>query len=106
MAILVKNKHTYKGNGIWIGGGGVFGNKFGEDLQAYNAWLGEQWAGDAFFQLSLGGLVKDHLRGKDVVMVCGCDNEKTCHGHLINELIVSMADLGVVTLNTTLPLGE
>lgn len=106
MTITVKNKKTYKGEGVYIGRPSLLGNPFThkegttaqvvvpsreEAVEQYRVWLREQWA--------KGGKVKDELirlagvykRTGELTLVCWCAPE-ACHGHVLAEIIPKVAE--------------
>jgi len=123
MPVIVVNRHSYKGPGIYIGRGkdprsAPFGNPFTERplettlakfqvasreeaIARYRMWVREQWESDAHFRRCLIFLVKKHLRGEQVVLICSCA-PKPCHGDVLKELIEQMAELKVVALEDKL----
>lgn len=120
MPVLVVNVKYYRGRGSYIGRSkdpkqAVFGNPFThlslkdtlaqyhvptreEAIRRYKEeWVPEQWANNEYFRLALSSLVRRHLRGETVVLACHCA-PLPCHGDVLSDVIVSLADMGVVTL--------
>lgn len=92
--ILVKNKRTYKGPGIYIGRPSIFGNPFAMKTEAdradvierYHEWLKYMYQHDQLIHDEIHRLVdmKD-----DIILICWCA-PKPCHGDVIKEAVLSI----------------
>jgi hypothetical protein len=122
MSIIVTSVPVWKGSGTYIGRtrrpkDGIFGNPFShkddtlaeykvatveEAIEKYRSWVRAMWVSDEYFHLALTSLVKDYLRGKEIVLVCWCKTANhpnaPCHGDVLKELIEQMAEFRIVTL--------
>ncbi|MCI0392156.1 MAG: DUF4326 domain-containing protein [Acidobacteria bacterium] len=95
--ITIKNKKTYRGDGIYIGRPSVLGNPYtiGKDgtreevIQRYRDWL---WR-----QIKLRGEVYRELqrlvakaKAEDLILICWCkqpDRPIDCHGDVVKRAV-------------------
>lgn len=115
MPFKIVNRNTYKGqSGIYIGRGSVWGNPYTHlplnntqakfqvpsrdaAVELYRNYSREKYETDMFYKLCMDAIARDHLRGKEVVLVCHCA-PKRCHGEIIAEFAEALAEFGVVSL--------
>lgn len=101
--IQVVNRHTYKGDGIYIGRPSPLGNPFArfdyahvkfkvgsrrEAIDAYEDWLDEQ-PEDSPAKQELIRLAKIYKDTGNLVLICSCA-PSPCHGHIISKKILVM----------------
>lgn len=106
ITIANKRKPVYRGPMafdppyFYIGRPEALGNPFkiGEDgtrevvIARYKTWLIGQYASDDIpIRTAIDRLVKLHLEGKSITLVCWCAPAK-CHGDVIKEFVEELAD--------------
>lgn len=98
MDIKVVNKKMYRGNGIYIGRGSIFGNKFviGKDgsredvIEKYLEWLREEYRNGGKVKSELLELVERYKMGEELVLVCWC-KPLGCHGDILKMVIEKLS---------------
>ena len=95
--IKVVNRHKYKGPGIYIGRGTIFGNPYTlkensreEAIAKFDEWAYEQWETNNEFKDKIMKLAAKHLLDEDIILICSC-KPKPCHGDRIKEFIELLA---------------
>lgn len=98
--IILGKKDIIAGPSNWITrDGSVLGNPFpvykypGKDvIQMYRVWLSKEVAKKTHVYERIMELVDQYLEGKVIYLRCVC-KPKACHGDVIKEMIIYMADL-------------
>lgn len=114
MTVVVVNRHTYQGNGSYIGRGTWLGNPFThikdqptnaevvvatrEDaVERYLPWLEEQYETNRDVKALVDYFTGRHMRGETVVLACSCKPE-SCHGDIVKDFILWLAEFGDVSV--------
>ena len=97
--IKVVNRHKYKGDGIYIGRGTIYGNPYShkdfspfkvgtreEAIEKYREHMRAQWVTDEMLRVSIIAIAERHLAGEDIVLICSC-KPLACHGDVLREAI-------------------
>jgi hypothetical protein len=100
--IQVHNKHTYKGEGHYIGRPSALGNPYthlysdrddvtivesrDKAVSMYKEWLEEAYDDDIFVHDEINFLVKEYLKKKELHLICWC-KPQACHGDVIKEFL-------------------
>lgn len=96
--IYIKNKKTYKGEGVYIGRPSIFGNPFtmkdesmrAEVIQQYRQYFYEKLSVNEPFRNEVRRLI--HMaRIGDLYLICWC-SPLACHGDVIKEFIELFLD--------------
>lgn len=103
--ITVVNRHNYKGDGIYIGRGSIWGNKAShrnykgvevlcssreESIAWYRKWLREQYKTSKYIRGELVRLAHKHKNGENIVLICSC-KPLGCHGDVMKAAIEAIA---------------
>ena len=99
--ITVVNRHTYQGEGMYIGRPSPLGNPFRmkdrnddrereEVIEKYRVWLREQYRSNPTVRKMLIDLAHRHLKGENIVLKCSC-KPKPCHGDVIKDAVEKIA---------------
>jgi hypothetical protein len=103
--VIVENRHTYKGDGIYIGQGTIWGNKAShknykgvevlcesreESIAWYKNWLKEQYKTNPYLRHELVKLARRHKNGEKIVLICSC-KPLPCHGDVLKAAIEAIA---------------
>jgi len=111
--IKVVNRHSYKGKGIYIGRGTIFGNPYShvvcfgsytvktreEAIEKYRIHMRELWVKSPELREEMGKLAMQHLNDEEVVLICSC-KPKACHGDVLKGAIENLAgDISDVVLD-------
>ena len=105
MAIKVMNRHDFRGGGIYIGRGTIWGNRAShnnysgvevlcdsrdEAIAWYLEWLRGEWRSGGQVKKALLELAEKHKEGEDIVLVCSC-KPLPCHGDVLKTAIEKIA---------------
>ena len=103
--IRVVNRHVYKGPGIYIGRGTIFGNPYShkgyrgtipvnsreEAIERYKYDKRQQWEDDEEFRNKIIEFAILHNNGVDLYLICSCA-PKPCHGDVLKVAIENTAE--------------
>lgn len=90
--ITVVNIKTFRGPKIYIGRGGIYGNKFPVSLgrtkciELWLEWAREQYRHNQEFKNAVNGLAYRVLKGEDINLGCYCA-PLPCHGDKLKYII-------------------
>jgi Sec7-like guanine-nucleotide exchange factor len=99
--IEVKNKKSYKGNGVYIGRPSVFGNPYShlecskaiykcdtreESIQKYEDWLKAEVKTNENFKKEFDKLCTLYKNTRHLILICWC-KPLSCHGDILKKLI-------------------
>ena len=103
--INVVNRHDYKGDGIYIGRGTIWGNKAShknyqgvevlcesreESIAWYKEDLKKRYKTDKYLRNELIKLARRHKNGEKIVLICSC-KPLACHGDVLKAAIDAVA---------------
>ncbi len=98
--IVVVNRHTFMGKGMYIGRGTIFGNPDShkgypgtikvatreESINKYALWGADKWENDIEFKEAIIKLAAKYLLDEDIILICSC-KPLSCHGDILKASI-------------------